>query len=140
VYGRLEVTREYRHIEVHVRGRITGCASRQDHGLRRAQRAAGVPGAGEAFAASPVAADGRLLVANGDGVVYVVTAGPGLTQIAKSDMKEVVMATPAVAGGTIIVRTPGHVYGIGRQVPEAHVPGSGRVPRRRVLRRPVRRA
>jgi hypothetical protein len=34
--------------------------------------------------------------------------------IAKNDMKEVVMATPAISDGLIVVRTTGHVYGIGR--------------------------
>jgi hypothetical protein len=29
-------------------------------------------------------------------------------------MKEVIMATPAISDGLIVVRTLGHVYGIGR--------------------------
>ncbi len=45
--------------------------------------------------------------------VYVVNAGPDLKQIAKNEMKEVMMATPALTDGLIIVRTLGHVYGIG---------------------------
>ena len=69
---------------------------------------------GGAFSASPIAADGRLYVASEDGEIYVVTAGPGLTEIAKNDMKEVVMATPAISDGMIVVRTLGHVYGIGQ--------------------------
>ena len=32
----------------------------------------------------------------------------------KNSMKEVIMATPAVSDGLLIVRTLGHVYGIGR--------------------------
>jgi hypothetical protein len=28
-------------------------------------------------------------------------------------MREVIMATPAVSGGLLVVRTIGHVYGIG---------------------------
>jgi hypothetical protein len=70
-------------------------------------------GDGGAFSASPVAADNRLYVASEDGEVHVVTAGPGLTPIAKNDMKEVIMATPAISDGLIVVRTLGHVYGIG---------------------------
>ena len=53
-------------------------------------------------------------VASEDGEVYVVTAGPGLTEIAKNDMKEVIMATPAISDGLIVIRTLGRVYGIGR--------------------------
>jgi outer membrane protein assembly factor BamB len=74
----------------------------------------GFNGEGGAFSASLVAADGRLYVASEDGEIYVVTAGPGLTQIAKNDMKEVIMATPAISDGLIVVRTLGHVYGIGQ--------------------------
>jgi hypothetical protein len=71
-------------------------------------------GEGGAFSASPVAADGRLYVASEDGEIHVVTAGPGLAPVAKNDMKEVIMATPAISDGLIIVRTLGHVYGIGQ--------------------------
>jgi len=71
-------------------------------------------GEGGAFSASPIAADGRMYVASEDGEIYVVTAGPGLTQIAKNDMKEIIMATPAISDGVIVVRTLGHVYAIGQ--------------------------
>ena len=71
-------------------------------------------GSGGAFSASPVAADGRLYFANEDGEVHVVTADARLDPIAKNDMKEVIMATPAISGGLIVVRTLGHVYGIGQ--------------------------
>ena len=81
---------------------------------RTGQRAfRGRVGAGGAFSASPIAADGRLYVASEDGEVHVVSAAPGLTQIARNDMKEVIMATPAISDGLIVVRTLGHVYGIG---------------------------
>jgi outer membrane protein assembly factor BamB len=70
-------------------------------------------GTGGAFSASPVAADGNLYVASEDGEIYVITAAAGLTQVAKNDMKEVIMATPAISDGLIIVRTLGHLYGIG---------------------------
>jgi hypothetical protein len=53
-------------------------------------------------------------VASEDGEVYVLTAAPGLTQVAKNDMKEVIMATPAISDGLIVVRTLGHLYGIGQ--------------------------
>jgi outer membrane protein assembly factor BamB len=71
-------------------------------------------GMGGAFSASPIAADGRLYAASEDGEIYVVTAGPGLTEIARNDMKEIIMATPAISDGVIVVRTLGHVYGIGQ--------------------------
>jgi hypothetical protein len=71
-------------------------------------------GSGGSFAASPIGADGRLYIASEDGDVYVLTAGPGLTQVAKNDMKEVIMATPAISDGLVVIRTLGHVYGIGQ--------------------------
>jgi outer membrane protein assembly factor BamB len=70
-------------------------------------------GTGGSFSASPVAADGRLYVSSEDGEIFVVTAADGLAPVAKNDMKEVVMATPAISDGLIVVRTLGHLYGIG---------------------------
>jgi outer membrane protein assembly factor BamB len=71
-------------------------------------------GVGGAFSASPIGADGRLYIASEDGEVYVVSATPDLKQIARNDMKEVIMSTPAISDGLIIVKTMGHVYGIGQ--------------------------
>ena len=70
-------------------------------------------GGGGSFAASPIAADGKLYFANEDGDVIVVRAGRRYEEIAKNSMKEVIMSTPAISDGTIVMRTLGHVYGIG---------------------------
>ena len=70
-------------------------------------------GSGGSFAASLVAADGRLYVASEDGDVFVIKAGREYVEIARNEMNEVIMATPAISDGLIIVRTLGHVYGIG---------------------------
>lgn len=72
-------------------------------------------GGGGSFSASPVAADGRLYVPSEDGDIFVVRAGRTYEQLAKNEMKEVIMATPAISDGLIIVRTLGHVYGIGEK-------------------------
>lgn len=71
-------------------------------------------GEGGAFSASPIAADGKLYLANEDGDIHVVRASPGLEPVVKNSMKGVIMATPAISDGLIVVRTLGHVYGIGR--------------------------
>jgi outer membrane protein assembly factor BamB len=71
-------------------------------------------GAGGAFSASPVGADGRLYIASEDGEVYVISATPDMKQIARNEMKEVIMATPAISDGLIIVRTMRHIYGVGQ--------------------------
>jgi len=70
-------------------------------------------GGGGAFSASPVAADGRLYMANEDGDVVVVQAGREYVELARNSMGEVIMATPAISDGVIVVRTLGHIWGIG---------------------------
>jgi outer membrane protein assembly factor BamB len=70
-------------------------------------------GGGGAFAASPIAADGRLYFASEDGDVFVVKAGAEYVELGKHSMNEVVMATPAISDGVIVIRTLGHLYGIG---------------------------
>ena len=72
-------------------------------------------GGGGSFAASPIAADGRLYFANEDGDVYVARAGRTYQELAKNEMKEIIMATPAISDGVVIVRTLNHVYGIGEK-------------------------
>jgi PQQ-like domain len=69
-------------------------------------------GTGGAFSASPVAADGKIYCASEDGDVFVIKAGPEYEELAKNSMGEVVMATPAISDGLIIVRGGKNVYGI----------------------------
>lgn len=92
---------------------INGIVTAYD--ARSGQRAfRGRVGSGGAFSASPIAADGKLFIANEDGEVHVVSASAELTPIAKNDMKEAIMATPAISDGLLLVRTLGNVYAIGR--------------------------
>jgi hypothetical protein len=70
-------------------------------------------GEGGGFSASPIAADGRLYLASEDGDVFVIAAGRTFQPLAKNPMGEAIMATPAISDGVVIVRTLGHVYGIG---------------------------
>lgn len=72
-------------------------------------------GTGGAFSASPIAADGKLYFANEEGEVYVAKAGRTYEEVAKNQMDEVVMSTPAIADGVIVIRTIGHLYGIGEK-------------------------
>lgn len=64
------------------------------------------------FAASPVAADGRLYIASETGDVYVLRAGPEPELLAVQPMGETVMSTPAISGGLLVVRTLHHVFGL----------------------------
>jgi hypothetical protein len=61
-------------------------------------------GPGGSFSASPVAADGKLYLTSEDGDVFVVKAGPTYELLATNHMGQVVMATPAISGGTIFIR------------------------------------
>jgi outer membrane protein assembly factor BamB len=68
---------------------------------------------GEAYSASPVAADGRLYFTSEEGDIHVVKAGPEYELLATNSMGEVCLATPAIADGMIFVRTAKHLFGIG---------------------------
>jgi outer membrane protein assembly factor BamB len=69
-------------------------------------------GSGGSYSASPVASDGKIYCTSEDGEVYVVKAGSTFELLAKNSVGEVVMATPAISGGMLIVRGMKHLYGI----------------------------
>jgi outer membrane protein assembly factor BamB len=73
-------------------------------------------GAG-ACSASPVAADGHLYFTSEENGVYVVKAGPKFELVAVNPLGDVCLATPAVAGGMLYVRTQHSLIGIGRTSP-----------------------
>jgi outer membrane protein assembly factor BamB len=64
------------------------------------------------FSASPVAAAGRIYFASEDGQVIVVRAGRKFEVLATNDMDEVCMATPALSGDLLLVRTKTHLYAL----------------------------
>ena len=72
-----------------------------------------VGGTGGAFTASPVASDGKIYLSSEDGDVFVVKAGPKYELLAKNPVGEVMMATPAISDGLVIVRTVSHLYAFG---------------------------
>ncbi len=68
----------------------------------------GAPGA---YFASPIAADGRIYLASSEGVVTVIAAdGDQLKVLARNEVGEELVATPAIAGKTIYVRTLRNLY------------------------------
>jgi outer membrane protein assembly factor BamB len=67
----------------------------------------GAPGG---YYASPVAANGRVYVASDAGVVVVFEAQDTLQVLARNDLGEPILATPAVADGALYVRTTSHLY------------------------------
>ncbi len=56
------------------------------------------------YSASPVSAEGRLYLANEDGMLAVLRAGKDWEMIADNEIGEPLFATPALAEGRIIVR------------------------------------
>jgi len=83
--------------EVYGRQRITGDAS--------------------GFTASPWAYNGRIFAMSEDGDTYVIQAGPEFKVLAKNTLGEMVLATPAVAGDSLIVRTASKLYRIQNSAP-----------------------
>lgn len=80
---------------------------------------------GTSFSASPVAADGRLYLTSEEGEVFVLRGEPGYELLAQLAMGEVVMATPAISDGLMVIRTLGHVVGLAEQPVEATAEGPG---------------
>jgi outer membrane protein assembly factor BamB len=72
-------------------------------------------GAGGSFSASPVAADGKIYLLSEDGDVFVVKAGPKYELLATNPMGEVLMATPSISSGVIIIRGLKDVFAIGQR-------------------------
>src|SRR5215212_5146258 len=72
-------------------------------------------GTGAAFTASPVASDGKIFLSSEDGDVFVVKAGLKYELLSKNPVGEVMMATPAISDGLLIVRTVSHLYAFGQQ-------------------------
>ena len=64
------------------------------------------------FSASPVAAGGHVYLASEDGDVFVVKAGPSFELVARNDMNEPLMATPAVTEGLLVIRGRSPLFGI----------------------------
>ena len=67
---------------------------------------------GGAFTASPVAADGKVYLSSEDGEIFVFKAGPKHELLSVNPMGEVLMATPAISDGMLIVRGVNHVFAV----------------------------
>jgi outer membrane protein assembly factor BamB len=70
---------------------------------------------GVSYTASPVAADGRLYFASEQGEVYVVKAGPVFELLAVNALDDYVMATPAIANGSLFVRSQHFLTSLGKK-------------------------
>jgi outer membrane protein assembly factor BamB len=73
---------------------------------------------GVSYTASPVAADGRLYFASEQGEVRVVKAGPNFELLVVNELGDPCMATPAISGGTLFVRSQHFLFALGRKQPK----------------------
>jgi outer membrane protein assembly factor BamB len=71
----------------------------------------GAPGG---YYASPIAADGRVYAASDEGAVVVFEASDSLQVLARNELAEPIMATPAIVEGKIYVRTLSNLYAFGQ--------------------------
>ena len=66
-----------------------------------------------AFTASPWAYNNRIFALSEDGDTYVIEAGPAFRVLGKNSLDEMTLATPAIAQGSLIIRTATKLYRIG---------------------------
>ncbi len=67
-----------------------------------------------AFTASPWAYDDRVFCLSEEGDAYVFAAGDEFALLRVNSLGEMCMATPAMARGSLFIRTAGHLYRIAR--------------------------
>jgi outer membrane protein assembly factor BamB len=65
-----------------------------------------------AFTASPWAYNGKVFALSEDGDTYVMQGGPEFKVLGKNSLNEMALATPAVANGSLIIRTASKLYRI----------------------------
>ena len=68
---------------------------------------------GGIFAASPAAADGKIYLLSETGETVVLRAGRDFQILARNDIGERIVASPAVSGGRIFIRTDDRLFAIG---------------------------
>jgi len=70
---------------------------------------------GGVFSASPVAADGKVYLINEEGEAFVLQAGRELKILQRNSLGERTLASPAISGGQIFLRTDEHLVCIGKK-------------------------
>src|SRR5688572_3020921 len=74
-----------------------------------------LPHLGSGFSASPVASDGRIYLSGEDGEILVIAAGREFKHLATNSMGELLMSTPALSEGVMVVRGSSSLFAIGRK-------------------------
>ncbi len=68
------------------------------------------------FTASPWAYNGKVFLLSEDGDTFVIKAGPTFEVLGRNSLNEMSLASPAIAGGSLYLRTQSKLYKIARQV------------------------
>ncbi len=68
------------------------------------------------YSSSPVMADGKIYATNEDGITTVVKAGAEFEILARNDLEDYCLSSPAISGGQIYIRTTHHLHSIGGSV------------------------
>jgi outer membrane protein assembly factor BamB len=68
------------------------------------------------FTASPWAYNGKIFAASEDGDTFVIQAGPKYELLGRNALGEMIMASPAIARGSLVLRTASKLYRISGQV------------------------
>ena len=69
------------------------------------------------YFASPVAADGRIYLASDRGTVTVIKAGDAFEVLGRNELKERIMASPAVVDDAIYIRSAKQLWAFGQRRP-----------------------
>ncbi|MDO8951916.1 MAG: PQQ-binding-like beta-propeller repeat protein, partial [Draconibacterium sp.] len=69
-------------------------------------------GSGNSYTSSPVAAAGIIYIADNDGKVYSVKAGPEFHILHENNLGETYMSTPAIADNYLFFRTVNHLIAV----------------------------
>jgi outer membrane protein assembly factor BamB len=66
------------------------------------------------FFASPVGGDGKVYLTSETGETFVLRAGREPRVLARNDLGERLIASPAISGGRIFLRSDGTLFAIGK--------------------------
>ena len=72
--------------------------------------------AGTLLTSSPWAYNGRIFALSEDSDTFVIKAGPEFEVLGRNSLDEMALATPAVANGSVLLRTASKLYRIGKGV------------------------
>jgi hypothetical protein len=75
-----------------------------------------IPGSAGAFSASPWAYRGRILAVDEEGTTFVFAAGDSFELLGENRLEEMVLASPALVGDRLLMRTRSKLYSIRERV------------------------